>query len=199
MVAEVRGEAPGAPVDTTGDRPGINAGDPIPKDEAPGSGARSVDDGPTSAEIRARFEAEENERHPDDEPPEERTHVFAAPRPSRRVTLLGGLAGAPLERPTSSATRAAEAFRRSHPALPLPSLDTEGPGINRGELPGHCNRRPDCQYAAVDIEPTPAGIDPRDWRSVGACTCTCEACGATEAERESHPPSSGRRSRPASS
>jgi hypothetical protein len=60
----------------------------------------------------------------------------------------------------------------------------------------HCNQRPDCQYTARDIERTPAGIDPRDWRSLGACACPCEGCGGgetDETERETLPPSSGRR------
>jgi hypothetical protein len=118
------------PVDMEGDRGGINPGDPIPSE--------------STAEIRARFEQEAEARSQargappsstdEDEPEDERTRVYSKQR-VRGATLLGGLAGAPLERPVSSPTRTAEAFRKAHPSLPtLLSEGAEPPPATRDTL-----------------------------------------------------------------
>jgi hypothetical protein len=113
--AETRGKtSTPPPLDAEGDRGGIIPGDPIPSE--------SVED------IRARFEAEADARSrsraglptmaTDDEPEEEPTRVYSGRK--RRPTLMGGLAGVPMEQPRSDPSRTAQEYkpRRASPSSP---------------------------------------------------------------------------------
>jgi hypothetical protein len=106
---------PEPPVDSDGDRGGINPGDPLPESAGDKEAIR--------ARLEAEADAREAARDDRDEPPgdDERTQVH------RRPTLLGWLgkparpdplAGVPRERPTSSAARTAAAFRERHGSSP---------------------------------------------------------------------------------
>jgi hypothetical protein len=98
----------GPPPEMEGDRGGIIPGDPIPSERV--------------EYIRARFEAEAEARSQaravlpsaagEDEPEEEHTRVYEG-RGRRRPTLLGGLAGAPQERPRSEPAREESTSRTS--------------------------------------------------------------------------------------
>jgi hypothetical protein len=107
---------PGPPVahfDAEGDRGGIVPGDPIPSE--------------TDEDVRARFEAEADARSQaraeqlpkvatDDDPEDERTRVYGGRPKAQRPTLLGGLAGGPMPRPTSP----------SSPTLVSPGVEVLG-------------------------------------------------------------------------
>jgi hypothetical protein len=91
-------------------------------------GDREAFQGESAEEIRARFEAEAEARSQaraglpsmatDDEPEDERTRVYSGRQ--RHPTLLGGLVGAPLERPRSDPSRTAREYvpRKATPSSP---------------------------------------------------------------------------------
>ncbi len=171
------------PVDMEGDRGGINPGDPIPSESADA--------------IRARFEAEADARSQareepyTGEPDEDRTQVYSG-RGLRRATLLGGLAGAP-ERPRSSPTRTAEAFRKAHPSSP--TLVSEGIAPPQAKRDTPTPTEPGASTLDARIErlwheklaaAQEAGKDARHCHGplcmtgehpVEACGCSCDACG----------------------
>jgi hypothetical protein len=126
QITEIAG-APGEPVETEGDRGGVNPGDAPELGRLPGEsredwGARLdlLDlqrrraEQAEAEEIRERFQRIADGQDTRDAehaaPPgeDDRTLVTAVPQ-------RDPLAGVALERPTSSATRTAEAFERAHP------------------------------------------------------------------------------------
>ncbi len=160
---------PEPPIESEGDRGGVNPGDGPTSREVASILARfeAPDPADVKAAMRAATEAEADARHPEDralavEPPpqtavpstaptssrpreartrpdlpnaapedfddpNEKTHAFTRPKPPPRPprpSLLrplssrpDPLAGVPLESPTSSATRTAQAFAAAHPAV----------------------------------------------------------------------------------
>jgi hypothetical protein len=134
--AETQGKPPPP---TDGDRPGINPGDPIPSER--------IDS------IRRRFEEEADARSAaraaspqlptadtDDEPDSERTRVYSGRQ--RRPTLLGGLAGVPIEKPRSDPTRAAREYKPRATTPSSPTLvSTPEPTADDGSLTVHVERQ----------------------------------------------------------
>jgi hypothetical protein len=124
MVLDCPDAPPPSPValfEAEDDRGGIIPGDLIPSE--------------STEDIRARFEAEADARSrarvglpsttTDDEPEDERTRVYSG-KSGRRATLLGGLAGAPLEKPVSDPSRTAREYM-PHKATPSsPTLVSPG-------------------------------------------------------------------------